>query len=85
MPDHSPAIAPQEKKKVNWLQWLMILCFAVVGILFGKLMVETMEAAEVNGASPGQVMLVWIGLMVGMYAVLFLHIVFHEGGHLIFG
>lgn len=85
MSEQSPVPASKAKKKVNWLQWLMILAFVVIGAFFGKLMVETMEAAEANGASSAQVMLLWLGLMVSMYAVLFLHIVFHEGGHLIFG
>lgn len=75
----------QPKKKTNWLQWVMVLCFAGIGFLFAMLMIQTMDTAAANGASDGQVMLLWVGLMVGMYAVMFLHIVLHEGGHLIFG
>lgn len=73
------------KKKANWLQWVMVLCFAGIGFLFAMLMIQTMDAAAANGATDGQVMLLWLGLMVGMYVVMFLHIVLHEGGHLIFG
>ena len=80
-----PNTPQKPKKKADWLQWVMVLCFMVIGFLFGMLMIETMDAASLNGATDGQVMLLWVGLMIGMYAVLFLHIVIHEGGHLIFG
>lgn len=75
----------KSQKKANWLQWVIVLCFAGIGFLFAILMTRIMDAAAANGATDGQVMLLWIGLMVSMYAVLFLHIVLHEGGHLIFG
>lgn len=83
--ENTPNTPQKPKKKANWLQWGMILSFAVIGFLFAMLMVETMDSASLNGASDGQVMLLWLGLMVGMYVVMFLHIVLHEGGHLIFG
>ena len=80
-----PELQPKPPKKINWLQWGMVLCFAVVGACFAALMIRTMDTAAANGATDGQVMLLWVALMVGMYAVMFLHIVLHEGGHLIFG
>ena len=83
--ENTPNTPQKPQKKANWLQWVMILCFAVIGFLFAMLMVETMDSASLNGASDGQVMLLWLGLMVGMYVVMFLHIVLHEGGHLVFG
>lgn len=76
---------PKAQKKINWLQWVMVLAFALVGFFFAGLMIDTMETAEANGASGGRVALLWILLMVGMYAVIFGHIVVHEGGHLVFG
>lgn len=85
-PDENVNTAQQKpKKKANWLQWVMVLCFAGIGFLFAMLMIQTMDAAAANGATDGQVMLLWLGLMMGMYVVMFLHIVLHEGGHLIFG
>lgn len=85
-PDENVNATQQKpKKNANWLQWVMVLCFAGIGFLFAMLMIQTMDAAAANGATDGQVMLLWLGLMVGMYVVMFLHIVLHEGGHLIFG
>lgn len=83
--ENAPNTQSKPKKKANWLQWVMVLCFAAVGVCFAALMIETMDTASLNGASDRQVMLLWLGLMVGMYVVMFLHIVLHEGGHLIFG
>ena len=62
--ENTPNTSQKPKKKANWLQWVMILSFAVIGFLFAMLMVETMDSASLNGASDGQVMLLWLGLMV---------------------
>lgn len=83
--ENAPNTEPRRKKKVNWLQWVMVLCFAAIGVLFAMLMIQTMDTAAANGASDGWVMLLWLSLMLGMYVVMFLHIVLHEGGHLVFG
>ena len=76
---------PKARKKIDWLRWVMTLAFALVGFLFAGLMINTMETAEANSATGGRVALLWILLMIGMYAVIFGHIVVHEGGHLVFG
>ncbi len=75
----------KQKKKANWLQWVMMLGYMVIGGFFGVLMIQTMEAASQNDASEGKVMLLWLVLMVSMYLIMFLQIVLHEAGHLIFG
>lgn len=85
MSENTPVTGQKAQKKTNWLQWIMIFGYMLIGGLFGILMIQTMDSASLYGASNGKVMLIWLGLLVGMYALFFLEIVLHEAGHLIFG
>ena len=85
MSENTPATGRKGKEKFDWLQGVMILVYMIIGGLFGILMIQTMDSASLNGASNGQVLLIWLGLLVSMYALFFLEIVLHEAGHLIFG
>ena len=73
------------KKRATWGQWLMVACYLLFGAFFGILMVQTMDAASLNYATDGQVLLIWLALLVGLYVIFFLEIVLHEAGHLVFG
>ena len=85
MSENTPVTGQKAQKKTNWLQWIMIFGYMLIGAFFGILMIQTMDSASLYGASNGQVMLIWLGLMLGMYVLFFLEIVLHEAGHLIFG
>jgi len=63
-------------KAANFLMTLLFLC---IGGVCGLFMVSYMDA----GGSAG--LLEFALLILGLYAVLYLHIIFHEGGHLLFG
>lgn len=73
------------KKRATWGQWLMVACCLLFGAFFGILIVQTMDAASLNYATDGQVLLIWLALLVGLYVIFFLEIVLHEAGHLVFG
>ncbi|MBE5814936.1 MAG: hypothetical protein E7320_07000 [Clostridiales bacterium] len=73
------------KKRATWGQWLMVACYLLFGAFFGILMVQTMDTASLNYATDGQVLLIWLALLVGLYVIFFLEIVLHEAGHLVFG
>lgn len=73
------------KKRATWGQWPMVACCLLFGAFFGILIVQTMDAASLNYATDGQVLLIWLALLVGLYVIFFLEIVLHEAGHLVFG
>ncbi len=85
MSEKTPVTGQTPKKKINWMQWVAIPIYLLVGGLFGVLMIQTMDSASLNGASDLQVMLIWLVLMVSIFVLFFLEIVLHEEGHLIFG
>lgn len=72
-------------KKGQWKQWLamgfFLLLGAACGVLIGKYLVTLRE----SGRSGSSVLLSFLALFAGMYAALFLQIIIHEGGHLLFG
>ncbi len=85
MNESGNGIRQKAEKKVNWLQWVMVLAFTGIGLFFASQMIQVMDAASLGGASDGKVMLLWLLMMVAMYAVIFGQIVVHEAGHLVFG
>ncbi len=84
MSDSHPSGA-QPKKKVNWLQWVMLLVFTAIGLLCGMLMVQVMESLSLNRVEPVMLAVVFLLIMLVMYLLMGLHAVAHEAGHLIFG
>lgn len=74
-----------DKKKRNLTQLgvmvFMMLIGAVCGVAIG-VGLNRMEEAE---ATPGQMLLMVAGLMVGLYVAIMLHVIVHEGGHLVAG
>lgn len=59
--------------------WLTILLFMVIGGICGLFMGAYLDAGGHAG------LLQFVLLILGLYATLYLHIIFHEGGHLLFG
>lgn len=85
MNENTPASERHPKKKANWLQWIMVALYLLIGALFGILMVQTMDSASLNGAGDGKVMLIWFAMIASIYLLFYLEIVLHEAGHLLFG
>lgn len=85
MSENTPVAGQKPQKKINWIQWVAMPIYLLIGGLIGVLMIQTMDTASLNGATDGQVMLIWLALVVGIIALFFLEIILHEAGHLIFG
>lgn len=75
----------KQKKKVQWQQWIVMGFFMLIGAVCGVLMVSFVEQ---QGAENGSVLedLIPLGvLFIGMYVGIFLQLIIHEAGHLVFG
>ena len=74
-----------EKKKIDFRQYIGLLFFLVIGGVcgwfFGYYLGETVS----EGASPGETLMSVGILLLGFYVMLYLQIVVHEAGHLVFG
>ena len=74
-----------EKKKFDFRQYIGLLFFLVIGGVcgwfFGYYLGETVS----EGASPGETLMSVGILLLGFYVMLYLQIVVHEAGHLVFG
>lgn len=74
-----------EKKKIDFRQYIGMLFFLVIGGVcgwfFGYYLGETVS----EGASPGETLMSVGILLLGFYVMLYLQIVIHEAGHLVFG
>ncbi len=66
-------------------QIIPIICFLLVGGVCGFFMGQYLVEMDKNGKSSGEVFLSLALFFVGMYFAIFLQIIIHEGGHLIFG
>ena len=71
-----------KQKKTNWQKWIGILIYFLIGGCCGILILEPLLAQDL---SFGQYMLRLIPLLAAMYAAMFLQIIIHEAGHLVFG
>lgn len=75
----------EKKKKRTWGKYIAMAFFMVIGAVCGFLMVYFMENMLGENASIGQKLLCVAILFVGMYAAIFLQLILHEAGHLVFG
>jgi len=73
----------KKKKKTAWGGILMMLLYLLVGGFCGILIMRYLDAAELHGL--GSYLLVFALMLAGMYLVMYLQIILHEGGHLFFG
>lgn len=75
----------RKKKKVNWQQWIVMGFFMLIGAVCGVLMVMFVEESAAEGRPLHEELLTLAGLFVGMYISMFLQLIIHEAGHLVFG
>ena len=72
----------KRKKKFNWAMLLLMAGSLVLGGFCGKMIVDVALQQELG---PGQYLLTILGLILGLYVILFAHVAIHEAGHLAFG
>ena len=75
----------KKKKKIQWQQYISVLFFMMIGAICGFLMITYIESTIGDGADLSENLFTLVSLFVFMYVGFFLHIIIHEGGHLIFG
>lgn len=73
----------KNKKKFNWGQWIVFASFLFIGGLCGTLIVNSFDAIVMAGGEVGIATLV-IGILL-LYVAIFLQIILHEAGHMVFG
>lgn len=72
----------KKKTKFSWAMLLLMVGSLVLGGFCGKMIVDVALQQELG---LGRYMLTILGLILGLYVILFAHVAIHEAGHLIFG
>jgi hypothetical protein len=75
----------KKKKKGQWQQWLFMGFFVLIGAVCGVLMVHFAEQNVTEGSSLWEELLPLVVLFVGMFVGIYLQLIIHEAGHLVFG
>ena len=75
----------KETKKRNIGQILIPAGFVLIGAICGVLFMKFLNKTETAGTLSREKILTILVLIVSMYAALFLQIIIHEAGHLVFG
>ena len=75
----------KKKKKGQWQQWLFMGFFVLIGAVCGVLMAHFAEQNATEGSSLWDGLLPLVVLFVGMFVGMYLQLIIHEAGHLVFG
>lgn len=78
-------MAQKKKKQRNWPQILAMVLYLPVGIVGGLMMVEYMERIGAFDFAPTQKYLFFVIFLVLVYLSIYIDVILHEAGHLIFG
>ncbi|MGN0323573.1 MAG: M50 family metallopeptidase [Oliverpabstia sp.] len=73
-----------KKKKVIWQQYIGMAFFVLMGAACGFLMVMCIDGFGTERTLHEEILSI-IGLLLGMYAAILVHVIIHEAGHLVFG
>lgn len=75
-----------ESKKIGIIKKILpILIFLFIGFICGLLMLRYLASLKESGKSVFEILIYLAVLIFGMYIAVFLHVIIHEGGHLITG
>ena len=73
------------KKRSKWMSYVSILCFMVIGFLIGVIFFEQVDKFIYVNLGNGEYLLFIAVLIVETAIGMYLHIIIHEFGHLVFG
>lgn len=76
---------PHKKKKVVWKQYIAMVFFMLIGAACGVLMAAYIDRGVNMDRSLWEEIVTLIGLLIGMYVAIFIQLIIHEAGHLVFG
>ena len=74
-----------KKKKIVWQQYIGMAFFMIIGALCGLLIIKYIDSNPAENISLTQKLFSFLSLIVVMYIAIFLHLIIHEAGHLVFG
>lgn len=75
----------QKKKKFPWQQGVVFLLYLLLGGACGVLMMRYLDSTHPDGGTFSQLILSILVMCLALYAAMFVQIVIHEAGHLVFG
>lgn len=74
-----------KKKKIAWQEYIAIVFFMLIGAACGILMTSNLENNFDTNKSATEDILLMVVEFAFMFIAIFVHLIIHEGGHLIFG
>lgn len=75
----------RREKKKPWQRYLTMVIFMAIGAVCGIFMIEYIDVMFEAERSAGEIAVSTALLFIGMYVAIFLQIILHEAGHLLFG
>lgn len=75
----------KKKKKILWQKYIAMAGFMLIGAVCGILMVRYLEVRSSADQPLWQEILFLLGLLLLMYLAIFVQMILHEAGHLLFG
>lgn len=75
----------KEKLKIQWQQIVFVIALLAIGFICGTFLARYLYAISGTGHSLWSDLLPLLGLFIGFYIVLYLQLIIHEAGHLLFG
>lgn len=75
----------ENKKKFNWAGLLVFVLLVIAGGICGMFMGKYLGETAFDAGDVGTLILYIAGALIAVYASSFIHIILHEGGHLVFG
>ena len=75
----------EAKKKIQWQQYIAVAFFMLIGAVCGVLMTQYVDKNARPDTSGWENLFSLACLFVGMYVAIFLQLIIHEAGHLVFG
>ncbi|MBQ8559339.1 MAG: M50 family metallopeptidase [Tyzzerella sp.] len=75
----------ETKKKIQWQQYIAVIFFMLIGAVCGVLMAQYVDKNAQPGTSSWENLFSLACLFVGMYVAIFIQLIIHETGHLVFG
>ena len=75
----------EAKKKIQWRQYIAVAFFMLIGAVCGVLMAQYVDKNAQPGTSGWDTLFLLACLFVGMYVTIFIQLIIHEAGHLVFG
>ncbi|MBP3347602.1 MAG: M50 family metallopeptidase [Clostridia bacterium] len=75
----------KEKKPLQWQAIVTMIAFMLVGAVCGFIIVGFMDEMLTDDTPLKTELLLFFGMLVGIYLSIFLSFIIHEAGHLVFG